>query len=111
MTNSALITIGTTPANLLGLLRGTAAPAGASTSKTFSSQLNDQCRALQVKCDAGTVYIGQDSSVSTTNYGTKLLTGESKLTHDAEANTINLSDFWIVGAAANAKLSVEWTTI
>lgn len=110
-TKSALITVGTTAANILGLLRGTSIPAGASSSKTFSAQLNDQCRELQLKCDNGTIFVGQDSTVSPTNYGGKLLTGESKHLGDAEANTLNLSDFWVVGLAAGAKFSVEWTSI
>lgn len=107
---STLITLGTTPMNLVQALRDTAY-SGVTLSKSFGSQLNDQCRALQIKCDSGTLYIGDDSLVSSTNYGTKLLAGESKFISDAEANSLNLSDYWFVGGGAGVVVSVEWTTI
>lgn len=107
MTRGTLLTIGTTPLNLLRLLRGLDAGAA----RNYGSVLNDQCRAIQFKCDTGTVYIGDTSTISATDYGNKLLTGESKLISDAEATTLNLSDFWLLGSAADRKISVEFTTV
>lgn len=111
MKHSCLITIGTTPANLINLLRGTVVPAGASVSRDYGNQLSSQCRELQFKVDTGTIYFGDDSAVSATDYGSKLVAGESKLVRDSEANSISMDDYWIVAAAANAKISVEWTVI
>lgn len=110
-TRGALVTIGTTPANLANILRGINAVSGASASRTFGSQLNDQCREIQFQVDSGTVYLGDDSTVSATDYKAKLLTGASeRLADAARANSLNLSDFWLLGGAAGAKISVQFTT-
>ncbi len=107
---SCLITLSTTPGRLIDMLRGTL-PAGASLSRTYGTQLNDQCREILIKCDANTVYIGDDSSVSSTDYGEKLLTGESVRKSDAENNTLNLGDHWLVGSGAGTKVAVVWVTV
>lgn len=108
MTRGTLLTIGTAAINLANALRGITASIAA---KTYGTQLNDQCREIQFKCDSGTIYMGDTSAVSSTDYGTKLLVGESKHLSDAESNSLNLSEWWIVAAGAGAKLSVEFTTL
>lgn len=107
MTRGTLLTIGTTALNLARLLRGLDAGAA----KNYGALLNDQVRAIQFKCDTGTIYLGDSSAVSNTDYSQKLLAGESKLISDAEAATLNLSDFWLVGSGAGTKVSVEFTTV
>jgi len=108
MTKSALLTIGTTPVNLLSVLRGITAGIA---SQNFGPLLNDQCRALQMKCDNGTVYRGDNANVSSTNYGLKMQNGEGAFVSDAHVDSLNLSDYWLVGAGAGTLVSVEITTI
>lgn len=110
MTRGGLITIGTTAQSLANLFRGINAVAGASSSQVYNELLSDQLRELQMQCDAGTIYMKEDPAVSATNYSTKLLTGATKHLNDAKANSLNLSNFWIVAAAADAKLAVEFTS-
>lgn len=112
MTRGALVTIGTTPARLDNILRNINPVAGASASRTFGSILNDQCRELQFQVDAGTVYIGEDSAMTTTDYKSRLLAGSAqRLDAGAKSNGLNLSDYWLLGGAADAKISVSFTTI
>lgn len=107
MTKGALLTIGTTPLNLANLLRGITAGA----SKTYGTQMNDQVRKISWQCQNGTIYIGDTSTVSATDHNFRLLNGETNTSQDAEANSLNFSDYWIVAAAAGAKLAVEGTTL
>lgn len=105
----ALITIGTTAARLSDLLRGINPVAGASSSKTYGSQANLQCRAIQLKVDTGTVYVGTEPDVSSTNYSKKLLAGESSYVSDSHVSSLDAGNYWIVGGAAAQKISVEIT--
>ena len=111
MQRGALVTIGTAPANLLSLLRGDTSVSGASVSRNYGTRLNDQCRKILLKCDSGTIYLGPDTTVSSTDYYTKLLAGESITIQDAEADTLNLSDVCLIAAESGAKLSVQFITI
>lgn len=107
---SCLITCGTTPFNLVQALRGTSY-SGVSLSHAFGANLPDQCRELIISCDNGTIYVGDDSTVSSSNYGARLLAGSSKRNADATlSNSINLGDNWIIAAASGAKVAVEWHT-
>jgi hypothetical protein len=107
MTRGALLTIGTTPLNLVNLLRGITAGA----SRTYGTIMNDQCRRLSFQCQSGTIYVGLDSAVSATDHQFRLLNGETNVVMDSEANSLNASDYWLVGAAAGTKVAVEMTTL
>lgn len=100
------ITIGTTPAKLLDLLKG--AVAGAS--QTFPGLLNGNgCGYLRIEPDTGIVYIGNDSTVSSTNNGGDVdaAVADRLFERLSDDNDIPLN-IWIVGALAGQIVNVTF---
>lgn len=103
------ITIGTTPAKLLDLIRGTVAGA----SQVFAGLPHGNgCQYLRIEVDTGIVFIGNDSTVSSTNNGVKLdSTGTPLKLFERESgqglNNIPLN-IWIVGNAAGQLINVTF---
>jgi hypothetical protein len=110
---STQITVGTTPANIYDLIKGETPPSGASISQTYPGlPLGNGCQHLDIQADddnGGTVYIGDDSSVSATNKGIELSAGQamSREFGSGGYNGIRLNR-WIVGSGAGQVVNVNW---
>lgn len=103
------ITIGTTPAKLLDLIRGIVAGA----SQIFAGLPHGNgCQYLRIEADTGIVFIGNDSTVSATNNGAKLDAAGSPIKiFERESgqglNNVPLN-IWIVGNAPTQIIDVTF---
>ena len=70
------------------------------------------CAILTVRADDGNaanaLYLG-DSNVSSTNYGIKLLAGDSRTYPSAgQGNTVDLSNKYLLASAVSTKADLNW---
>lgn len=102
------ITIGTTPAKLYDLLKGRTPPVGASISAAYP-EIQNGCQILILEGDpanAGSIFTGGSSGVSSTNKGLTILAGDRLLLQGGSGkNTIELG-FWIVASEPGQILNV-----
>lgn len=107
---SCKVTIGTTAAKLLALIRGDTPPAGASISKTFPGLITGNgCGYLRLEPDTGIVFIGDDSAVSSTNNGGDIDAAVASRIYErmSDNNDIPLN-IWLIGNAASQIVNVTW---
>ena len=104
------ITLGTTAINLWLLLTNQAVYSGASVqgSRKMSTPNASLCRELIIRADdanAGIVYIGDGSGVSSSDYGMRLLAMEEHRTN-LDTLAVPLTQ-WLVASTGNQKVHVK----
>lgn len=96
------LTLAASVYNLRQLLDGTVA----GSSKTFTLPYGAMQKITFQNQGPGIVYIGQDNTVSSTNYGIKLLAGDS-YTAQSSVNNLGLNNTWFKTDTNATKLNVE----
>jgi len=111
---STTITIGTTPAKLLDLIRGLGSYAGASASKTYAGLPHGNGAQLVIfqadPTNTQPVYFGSDSTVSSTNKGLVLNSGEAAQREGGGGMGVNHVPLntWLVAGGAGQLVNVTF---
>ena len=104
------ITLGTTPVNVIKLLKGTAfTGASVAGSRTVDPNLSELANSFILTADdanTGTIYGGNRSDIASTDYGFKLESGQQQSYSD-NVPSINLG-VYLVASGSGQKVHVEF---